>query len=70
MQFAYYNLAVSAACMVLSNHTVDELRCLQDLDSLLSPTPYIFISVLGFQTVKERISTMPVTKDVLFALER
>jgi hypothetical protein len=30
MQFAYSNLAVSAACMVLSNHTVDNLRCLQD----------------------------------------
>jgi hypothetical protein len=42
MQFAYSNLAMSVACMVLSNHTVDKLRCLQDLDSLLSPTPYNF----------------------------
>ncbi len=71
MQFAYSNLAMSAACMVLSNHTVDKLRCLQDLDSLLSPTPYNFYQCeLGFQTVKERTSTMTVTKDVLFAVER
>jgi hypothetical protein len=42
MHFAYSNLAVSVACIVLSNHTVDELHCLQDLDSLLSPTPYNF----------------------------
>ncbi len=48
MHFAYSNLAVSAACMVLSNHTVEELRCLQDLDSLLSPTPYNFYHCARF----------------------
>ncbi len=48
MHFAYSNLAVSAACMVLSNHTVEELCCLQDSDSLLSPTPYNFYQCAQF----------------------
>ncbi len=48
MHFAYSNLAVSAACMVLSNHTGDELRCLQESDSLLSPTPYNFYQCARF----------------------
>jgi hypothetical protein len=48
MHFAYSNLAVSAACMVLSNHTVDKLCCLQDSDSLLSPTPYNFYQCARF----------------------
>jgi hypothetical protein len=42
MIFAYSNLAVSAACMVLCNHAANELCCLQDSNSLLSPTPYNF----------------------------
>jgi hypothetical protein len=39
---------VSAACIVLSNHTVDKLCCLQDSDSLLSPTPYNFYQCAWF----------------------
>ena len=42
MHFAHSNLPVSVACIVLSNHASDKLWCLQDVDSLLCPTPYIF----------------------------
>jgi hypothetical protein len=50
--FAYSNLAVSAACMVLCNHAANELRCLQDSDSLLSQTPYNFFECAQFPTHK------------------
>ena len=48
MLFAYSNLAVCAACMVLCNHVADELRFLQDSDSLLPPNPYNFFQCARF----------------------
>ena len=48
MLFAYSNLAVCAACMVLCNHVADELRVLQDSDSLLPPNPNNFFQCARF----------------------
>jgi hypothetical protein len=42
MIFAYANLAVSAACMILSNHVKDEIRCTTDADCLLPPNTHNF----------------------------
>jgi hypothetical protein len=48
MLFAYSNLAICAACMVLCNHVADELCFLQDSDSLLPPNPYNFFQCARF----------------------
>jgi hypothetical protein len=50
MIFAYNNLAVSVACVVMCDHAASELRCLQDSDCLLSPTPYNFFQCAHFRT--------------------
>jgi len=43
MKFAYTNLAVSAACMVLGKHDVkDEIRCIRDGDCILAPNTHNF----------------------------
>jgi hypothetical protein len=52
MHVTHSNLAVSAACMVLSNHAADKLQCLQDSDSLLSPTPYNYYCCGWFPNCK------------------
>ncbi len=48
MLFAHSNLAVCAACMVLCNHVADDLRFLQDSDSLLPPNPHNFFQCARF----------------------
>ncbi len=42
MQFASNNLAVSAACMVLSNHIKKDIKCIQDGDCILVPNTHNF----------------------------
>ncbi len=42
MQFAYANLVVNAACMVLSNHVKNEIRFIQDGDCILTPNTHNF----------------------------
>ncbi len=47
MQFAYYaNLAVSAACMVLSNHIKNEITCIQDGYCILATNTHNFYQCL------------------------
>jgi hypothetical protein len=42
IQFASNNLAVSAACMVLSNHIKNNIKCIQDGDCILAPNTHNF----------------------------
>jgi hypothetical protein len=42
MQFASDNLAVSAACMVLSYHIKNDIKCIQDGDCILAPNTHNF----------------------------
>ncbi len=48
MVFAHTNLAVSAACMILSNHVKDEIRCITDADCLLQSNTHNFYQCLQF----------------------
>jgi hypothetical protein len=48
MQFAYTNLAVSAACMVLSNHIKNEITCIHDGDCILATNTNNFYQCLQF----------------------
>jgi hypothetical protein len=48
MIFAHTNLAVSAACMILSNHVKDEIQCVTDADCLLQPNNRNFYQCLRF----------------------
>ena len=48
MKFAYTNLAVSAACMVLSMHVKDKIRCIQNRDCILAPNSDNFYQCLWF----------------------
>jgi hypothetical protein len=71
MHFAHSNLAVIAACMVLSNHAANKLWCLQDSDSLLSSTPYNYYQCAWFPNCKGAyLYYMMVTKEYLFAVVR
>jgi hypothetical protein len=42
MIFASTNLAISAACMILSNHVKDKIRCITDADCCLQPNTHNF----------------------------
>jgi hypothetical protein len=48
MIFAYANLAISAACMILSNHVKDKIRCTTDADCLLPPNTHNFYQCSQF----------------------
>jgi hypothetical protein len=50
MIFAHTNLAVSAACMILSNHIKDKLRCVTDADCLLQPNTHNFYQCVQFSS--------------------
>jgi hypothetical protein len=48
MQSASNNLAVSAACMVLSNHVKNDIKCIQDRDCILAQNTHNFYQCLQF----------------------
>jgi len=48
MQFAYNNLTVCAACMVLSNHVKNEIKFIQDGDCILAPNTHNFYQCTRF----------------------
>jgi len=48
MKLAYKNLAVSAACMVLTNHTKMDLKCLDESSCLLAINTNSFLPCLSF----------------------
>lgn len=48
MQFAYTNLTVCAACMVLSNHVKNEIKFIQDGDCILAPNTHNFYQCTRF----------------------
>jgi hypothetical protein len=48
MKFASNNLADRAACMVLSNHIKNDIKCIQDGDCILAPNTHIFYQCSQF----------------------
>jgi hypothetical protein len=48
MIFGHTNLVGSAACMILSNHVKDKIRCITDADRLLQPNTHNFYQCLRF----------------------
>ncbi len=70
MQFASNNLPVSAACMVLSNHIKNNIKCIQDGDYILAPNTHNFYSARYFLTVKEHTCILILTKDALSEVGR
>jgi hypothetical protein len=70
MHCGYSNLAVSLVCMVLSIHVADELWCLQDSGSLLSPTSYNYYQCAWFPNREGAYLYYDSNKGCLFAVAR
>lgn len=58
MKLAYKNLAVSAACMVLSNHVKMDLKCLDESACLLAINHNNFLPTAAIQDEKDATSTL------------